>query len=179
MTNEYKPSERATQFIARLDRLDPGGRARLKRGAGAPLAEVRGALGLFYNLLPAGVGPQQEEIYFLVATLFPLADGGGRGDLGLALRHARDEKHAKGLDRRVEALLDADSAQLPYRLRRAIHFLRSQRVRIDWPRLLDDLLFWSNPERRVQRRWARSYFASPQAAGQLPTSPATQKGTES
>lgn len=157
--SDYQPSARAGGFFERLERLDPGGRARLKRSAGTPLGESREALGLFYSLLPAGVPPSDEEVFFLAATLYPLAEGGGSGDLGAALRRAKQTSNAKGLDRRVEILLDADGAQLPFRLRQAIRFLQSNRVRVDWPQLLDDLRFWTLPERRVQRRWARSYFA--------------------
>jgi len=158
--SEHKPEQKVSAFFERLERLDAGGRARLKRNAGRPLAESRDALGLFYALLPQGVPAGQEETYFLVATLYPLADSGGHGDLGVSLRVARKETNAKGLDRRVEILLDADESQLPFRLRQTIRFLQSNRVRVDWPRLLEDLLYWNHPERRVQKRWARSYFSS-------------------
>lgn len=155
--NEYKVDPRITNFIARLERLDAGGRAKLKRSAGDQLTEAR-ELGFFYSLLPGGVQERQEEMYFLTATLFPLAESGGKGDLGQALRNARNDHNGKGLDRRVQALLDADEAQLPYRLRRAIYLLHSNRVRVNWIALLDDLQKWNLPEHPVQRRWARSYF---------------------
>jgi CRISPR system Cascade subunit CasB len=157
--SDYQPDLKVSAFIERLGRLDPGDRARLKRSAGKALAESRDALGLFYSILPYGVLEDKEKLYFLTATLYPLADSGGQGDLGEALRRAKLKKNLKGLDRRVEILLDADEIQLPFRLRQAIQFLRSNRVRVNWFRLLDDLLYWNHPERRVQRRWARSYFA--------------------
>jgi len=157
--NERKPKPEIAAFFERLERLDPGERARLRRNAGQALGQSREALGLFYRLLPAPLPAAQENMYFLVATLYPLAEGGGQGDLGAALRRARQEKTAKGLDRRVEYLLDADEAQLPFRLRQAIHFLASNRVRVNWPLLLEDLLYWTHPDRFVQQRWARSYFA--------------------
>jgi CRISPR system Cascade subunit CasB len=147
------------EFFERLERLDAGGRARLKRNAGNSLAESRGALGLFYNLLPPGVPAYQEETYFLAATLYPLAESGGPGNLGASLRQARTKENKNGLDRRVEILLDADEAQLPFRLRQAIRFLHSSRVGVDWPRLLEDLLRWNSPRRFVQEDWARKYFA--------------------
>jgi CRISPR system Cascade subunit CasB len=146
-------------FIDRLGKLQPGDRARLKRNAGRTLAESRKVMGLFYDLLPSGVPEQEYETYFLVATLYPLADGGGAGDLGAALRRAQVSRNRAGLDRRVEILLDADRTQLPFRLRQAVHFLHSNRVRVNWPQLLADLLYWTHPQRYVQQRWARSYFA--------------------
>ena len=146
-------------FIGRLESLDPGDRARLKRNAGKTLAESHKVMGLFYHLLPPGLPGYHHESYFLLATLYPLAEGGSTGDLGSSLRRARlTAGSAAGLDRRVEILLDADRSQLPFRLRRAIHFLHSSRVRVNWPLLLSDLVSWNHPNRHVQQRWARSYF---------------------
>ena len=151
---------RVTEFCERLEQLDAGERARLKRNAGRTLAESHNVLGLFFRILPHNVPRHQEEIYFLVATLFPLAESGGEGNLGHALYRARDKKYAQGLDRRVEVLLDADREQLPFRLRQAIRFLDSKRVAVNWPRLLKDLLAWGHPKRYVQENWARDYFAN-------------------
>lgn len=148
------------QFVAQLAQLDAGERARLKRNAGNRLAEARDAsLGLFYRILPPVVPRYQEETYFLLATLYPLAESGGKGNLGDALRRAQNSANAPGLDRRVEILLDADEAQLPFRLRQAIRFLYSHRILVNWPRLLQDLLYWTHPDRFVQQQWARAYFA--------------------
>ena len=155
--SEYQPDPKIVFFISRLEHLDAGGRARLKRSAGELLAEAR-EIAFFFSLLPNGVQEKQEETYFLTATLFPLAEAGGSGDLGASLRRARSDKNSKGLDRRVQALLDADEAQLPYRLRRAVFFLKSNRVRVNWERLLQDLLQWNASTRFIQRQWARSYF---------------------
>ncbi len=149
---------RTAFFISRLEKLDSGARARLKRNAGKTLAEAGDALGLFYSLLPHGVPQYQEETYFLVATLYPLAEGGAKGNLGDHLRTAQSAKNSKGLDRRVEILLDADLVQLHFRLRQAIKFLQSCRVHVNWKQLLEDLLQWDHPERFIQQRWARSYF---------------------
>jgi len=159
--SEFTYDPRILQFIDRLSRLDAGEKARLKRNAGDQLSQARNATTLFYRLLPAGVSQYQEEIYFLVATIYPITSAGGAGNLGDSLRHARDEKtNAKGLDRRIEILLDANLEQLPFRLRQAIQYLQSNRIPVNWQQLLTDLLLWSHPDRPVQRRWARSYFAN-------------------
>lgn len=148
------------RFIARLETLDSGDRARLKRNAGRTLADARDATGLFYRILPPETPSYQEESYFLMATLFPLADGKGEGNLGTALRKAQNVKNQKGLDRRIDVLLDADLGQLPFRLRQAIHFLQSNRIRVNWAGLLKDLLNWNHPDRFVQQSWARSYYTT-------------------
>ena len=157
--SEHKIDPRVVLFCERLAQLDPGERARLKRSAGKRLAEATDVLGLFYRVLPRSVPQGQEELYFLAATLYPRAEDGGKSDLGASLHQARQAANSKGLDRRIEILLDADETQLPFRLRQAVHFLASNRVRVSWPYLLDDLLDWSHPKRFVQERWARSYFA--------------------
>jgi len=145
-------------FISRLEHLDSGSRARLKRSAGKELAAAGDALGLFYSLLPYGVPQYQEETYFLIATLYPLAEGTTKGNFGDHLRTAQSAKNSKGLDRRVENLLDADLVQLHFRLRQAAKFLQSCRVRVNWLQLLEDVLQWEHPDRFIQQRWARSYF---------------------
>ena len=155
--SEGNTNPQIAAFMTRLEMLDAGGRARLKRCAGQSLSEAR-QIGLFYSILPPGIPAYQEGIYFLVATLYPLADSGGSGDFGAALRRAQQRNNRKGLDRRVESLLDADEAQLPFRLRQAVRFISSNQVKVNWFQLLDDLLRWNTFNRPVQRRWARSYF---------------------
>jgi CRISPR type I-E-associated protein CasB/Cse2 len=150
-------------FVENLAKLDSGGCARLKRNAGSRLSDSHGgAMGLFYNrLLPPGVGRWAEDWYFLVATLYPLEKeekGPIPANFGVSLRRVRNSRNEAGLDRRVERLLDADEQQLPFQLRQAVHFLTSNRGRVDWEQLLKDLLQWTRPDRFVQRRWARAYF---------------------
>jgi len=159
--NKTNLDPRIVEFCRRLEELDAGEKARLKRNAGRTLAESHDVLGLFFRALPYGVPRSQEETYFLFATLFPLAESGGEGNLGTSLYRARDPKRQEdpGLDRRVEVLLDANQEQLRFRLRQAIRYLDSQRVAVNWPQLLKDLLAWDHPKRYVQENWARSYFA--------------------
>lgn len=91
--------------------------------------------------------------------IYLLAPGGNSGNLGHALRQVRQTHNAHGLDRRVEILLDADERELPHRLRLVIRILASRQVGVNGLQLLTDLLYWSHPERFVQRQWARAYFA--------------------
>lgn len=154
--NDYQP---VMQFMERLAKLGAGERARLKRCAGQTLDETR-EVGLFYGILPNDVPQYKENIYFLVATLYAMVENTYTNhDFGASLRLAQTPKNEKGLNRRVQILLDSDETQLPYRLRQAVHYLKSQQVKVNWQKLLEDLLWWSSENRSVQRRWARSYFA--------------------
>jgi CRISPR system Cascade subunit CasB len=159
---EREPDPQVKTFLEKLTQLDAGNKAKLKRDAGKTIAEAQ-SIGLFYRLLPYGLNAAQEETYFLTATLYPIAESGAAGNLGASLRRARDPKNHKGLDRRIEILLDADKTQLPFRLRQAIQFLKSKRVSVNWQRLIEDLQKWNRPSRIAQKQWARAYFALPEA----------------
>ena len=157
--SDQQNNPQITAFIRKLERLEPGDHARLKRSAGKYLHESRD-IGLFYSTLPAGVPEYQEQKYFLLATLYPLADASEKGNLGMSLRMARDlKKNAKGLDRRVRFLLDADGKPAALSPEADSKFFTFKPGRVYWERLLEDMLgFEGHPEKHVQRRWARSYF---------------------
>ncbi len=161
MMSQQTNDSRIRTFIQRLDQLDRADCARLRRNAGKTLPEAhQSVLSLFYGrLLPPQVHPAQENIYFLVATLYLSAPGGNSGNLGHTLRQVRQKDNAPGLDRRIEILLDADERELPHRLRQVIRYLASRQARVNGSQLMTDLLYWSHPERFVQRQWARAYFA--------------------
>lgn len=146
-------------FIRRLNELDRGDRARLRRNAGNTISESRDVLGIFYQALPPNVPGWQQERYFLLATLFPSADANHDRNLGASLRRIRDTRNPAALDRRVAALLDADMGQLPFRLRQMIRLIDSQHGGVNWEQLLTDLLQWEWADRRVQRAWAMDYYA--------------------
>ena len=162
--SQSKQAELIKLFVENLTKLDPGERARLKRNAGKLPQESNRVLGLFYDkVLPYGVGNWAEDWYFLVATLYPLekdkeTTAPPPDSFGKSLYQVRTEKNGTGLDRRMERLLDADEQQLPFQLRQAVHLLTNSGGRVHWGNLLQDVLKWSYPERRVQKKWARDYF---------------------
>lgn len=173
---DHEPDQKVERFLQNLSALNAGGKAKLKRDAGKSIAEAQ-SLGLFYRLLPHGVSEAQEEIYFLLATLYPMAESGGSGNFGSSLRCARnrDPKNHKGLDRRVEILLDSDTTQLPFRLRQAVRFLKSNDVPVNWQKLLRDLTRWR--WHYTQKEWARAYFGLPQTPADEGTTVLIETGT--
>jgi len=66
---------------------------------------------------------------------------------------------SKNIEKRFTALLDADPDELPWRLRQITAVLDAAAVAIDWPSLLVDLWRWNHPDRPVQVRWARQFWA--------------------
>jgi CRISPR system Cascade subunit CasB len=165
--------EQIYEFCGRLNNLDKGEMARLKRSAGKTLPESSGAAQLlFFRLLPNGVGKNEEETYFLLATLYPLIEASAMpASLGAALRRLRppNDDAAKTYDRRVRRLLEADRSRLPFLIRQTVRLLADHRQRIHWPTLLKDLLHWSSEKRYVQMRWARDYWATVADKKSIPT----------
>lgn len=152
--------QQVAAFIAALERLDNAGRARLKRNAGRTLREARDVHQVFFRALPFQVaGRPEEDVYFLVATLYPLAKARNDGaSLGATLRVVRQVRESESIDRRFQALLDSDMDQIRFRLRQMVRLIAASDQPIDWGRLLTDLLAWEHPDRYVQLHWARDYF---------------------
>ena len=143
--------------------------ARLRRAAGrggvdyAALAEIG-------HLLPsdAPLSDDALDAYLLVAALYALqASGSGetRGardktSFGGSARWLRRELSVGqgSLDLRFGALLDARRQDLPYRLRQIVTLMSTRPVGVRYDQLLRDLLVWDDPDRSVQRRWARDYW---------------------
>ena len=164
--------EQIYEFCGRLSHLGKGEQARLKRSAGKALPEASGAAQLlFYRLLPEGIEKREEETYFLLATLYPLAEASSTpASLGVALHHYRlNLSNPESLDRRVRRLLEADKARLPFLVRQTVRLLADREQRIHWPTLLKDLLHWNSEKRFVQMRWARDYWATAADKKVIPT----------
>ena len=78
-----------------------------------------------------------------------------------AMRRVCDKEKSDSIEKRFTALLDADADELRWRLRSAVTLAASQRIVLDWPGLLDDMLKWHYSNRPVQIRWARSFWEQP------------------
>lgn len=168
MTTTDATTAPVEEFVGRLEEIGHrdsarGDLARLRRCAGRPLGECPQAFGLFYRLLPYRVRgrDRDEELYFLVATLFALDPrSSGARDFGATMAVLATSRGAgrEGIDRRMAVLLDAPLEDLGFRLRQLVALAASSDIGVNWRTLLGDLLWWDHPARRVQRRWARSYF---------------------
>lgn len=157
-------------FIARIERLDTGALASLRRACGER-DPIEGRCPWFYGLVQ-GVASVTEA--FLVASLlaqFKTSDiKSGRhrltGNFGVTCKRAHAMGASDSFARRFTVLLDAEfagtdgSGDLPYRLRQMVRYAASKGIGIDWPQLLVDLHYWNDPAKRTQKQWARSYFTT-------------------
>jgi CRISPR system Cascade subunit CasB len=160
------------RFIDRLGDLPRGNLATLRRDAGCTIAESRGGMDIFYRLYGNG-DERVEEIYFLVATLFDLnRDRPVAGNFGATMRAARPPGSGDHpLDRRMSILLDSQfglvdgykpgGGELGFRLRQCVKLAASKRAGVNWPQLVEDLTWWSHPDKKPQKRWARAYYGQP------------------
>jgi CRISPR system Cascade subunit CasB len=159
------------EFVSRLEDLSHADHARvdlarLKRSAGSSLADSPDVFPLFYRLLPPMMrgNERDEDRLFLVATLFAINPRSMRAaDFGATMARlaATRANGREGIDRRIAVLLDAEAQDLPFRLRQLVTLAAAAELGVNWRGLTEDLLWWDQPARRVQRRWARSYFGGP------------------
>lgn len=158
------------QFVERIEALDAGRLAALRRGCGER-DPVEGRCPWLVGLIH---GVASEPTAFLTASLLAqystAAVRAGRhrahGNFGDTWRAAIVGTGSDSIRRRFHILLDAEydpstgDGDLPYRLRQMVRYAASRGVGIDWPALLTDLKYWNRPEKFVQKRWARSFFSS-------------------
>lgn len=110
--------------------------------------------------VPANAYPNEERRYYLIASLFALhPEPGGRGNMGDHFAAvAAGGKSEEATERRFAALLAVHEDDLAYHLRQAVSLCKSEEVPINWDQLFRDLGWWSHADRRVQRRWANSFW---------------------
>lgn len=161
-------TEYQAQFFDRLNRLNKGERAALRREVGNMLQEADGtALTAFYRCLPPAVDTWQEEKWFAVACLRCLWDADEAEGAPLEQIIAelfRSDELSASTAHRVEILLDTKWDRDGYMLTKLSRLVKlvwqkSERRRIDFSGLLDDLIYWNSDTQSVQRKWARAIFS--------------------
>lgn len=180
---------REEAFINYLEGLheheDRAALAALRRGLGKEVGEDIDA---YKHVLRFNPPERDEPWYCLVGALYALHPASWRPDAGeypiatnfgasLSRLWLKRETGRDGLERRFVALLNADRAELPEKLRHAVSLLRSEEIPVNWLQLIRDLRFWDLANRRVQRHWARAFWGASagQASGEPPQNPS---GTE-
>lgn len=89
------------------------------------------------------------------------------------------------LDRRLMALLNANSDDVFDHLRYTVSLLRGTEIPVDWGKLILDLDRWDEPDRSVQRTWSRAWWPAPKwvdgstgaASSEATTSGGNEAGT--
>ena len=155
-------------FFSRLNRLGTGERAALRREAGTMLREADStAMAAFYRCLPSAVDAVQESKWFAVACLRCLWDAGeetGKPFERVVAELIRKSELSASTRHRAEILLDTKWDSDGYMLAKLVRLIKlirqkSDRTRIDFAALLDDMIRWNSESQITQRKWAREIFA--------------------
>lgn len=116
----------------------------------------------------------RRKMHYLVAGLWAThwreGQSGNPMSLGRACAAYQEASGSLSTERRFITMLDADSDQLPYRLRQMVALLKEQIV--DFDSLLKGLLYWNDDQKRTQNAWAREFYRSMNTARD--EEPATQ-----
>ncbi|MFN8469230.1 MAG: type I-E CRISPR-associated protein Cse2/CasB [Caldilineaceae bacterium] len=167
-------------FVTYLESLRDGEESRargalavLRRGVGQPPGQALEMLPYIAPWLGPQLSQYQENVHFLVAALFAWhSQAGGAGNLGDSFAAAAAQQEDRtAIERRFAALLAAHVEDMPFYLRQAVSYLRSQEIPINWHQLFRDLQGWDTGSGSIQRRWARSFWgAERQSAVPVPLS---------
>jgi CRISPR system Cascade subunit CasB len=102
----------------------------------------------------------RRDMFYLVAGLWASHWRFGRG--GVPLKFGKScavyqvASGSTSMERRFITLLDADTDQLPHRLRQMVALLKEQTI--DFGDLLNSLLYWNDDHKRTQNSWARDFY---------------------
>jgi CRISPR system Cascade subunit CasB len=117
----------------------------------------------------------RRETFYLVAGLWASHWRAGRSGMpmtfGKACAAHQVASGSASTERRFIALLDADSDQLPNRLRQMISLLKEQSI--DFDDLLNRLFYWNDEQKRTQNVWARDFYRN--TNNETDTKPNTDK----
>lgn len=104
----------------------------------------------------------RREAHYLVAGVWAAhwreGSKGSSMPIGKACAAHQSATGSTSTEPRFINLLDADTDQLPHRLRQMVALLKDQPI--DFDGLLTGLLYWNNDEKRTQNAWARDYYRS-------------------
>jgi CRISPR system Cascade subunit CasB len=104
----------------------------------------------------------RRKMLYLVAGLWAAHWREGRTgatvSIGKASATYQVVSGSTSIERRFITLLDADSDQLPHRLRQMMALLKD--LSIDFDELLKGLLYWNDDRKRTQNDWARDFYRS-------------------
>lgn len=107
----------------------------------------------------------RRKALYLVAGLWAAhwREGEARPGLHIGTACARHQaaSDSSSTERRFINVLDADTDQLPHRLRQLVSLLKDQPI--DFEALLKGLLFWEDDDKRTQNAWARDFYRTLEA----------------
>lgn len=152
-----------SEFIERLEGLNEKAtkvRAVLRRSLAFDPGTFAPAYPYVEPLIKDEDSSWKREMFYLVAGLWAAHWREGRVGIPIPIGKAcaayQAASGSASIGHRFINLLDADSDQLPHRLRQMIALLKE--YAIDFDALLNGLLFWNDDRKRSQNAWARDFY---------------------
>ena len=71
-----------------------------------------------------------------------------------------DDKKMDGIDRRFQALLNANGEEVYRYIEMLTPLLRQHQISCDWAKLLEDLDWWDHANEKTRLRWASDYYSN-------------------
>lgn len=159
---ECEPDSAIIAYLKKLaERQDRAALAHLRRGLGQRPGESMEMYPYVGRFITEKTNESHDRAVFLTSALFAdYADATQNvGDLGRSVKLIADTSDS--IERRFVALLDAEADDLHYYLRQMIGLLKAKSIAVNWNQLFNDIRDWGKPSRSVQRRWARSFWGTP------------------
>ena len=148
------------EWLEKLNERDTRVRAVLRRGLAFDPAAFVPAFPYVEPFVKDEDSSWRREMHYLVAGLWAAHWREGRSGapmkIGKACAAHQKASGSTSTERRFISLLEADSDQLPHRLRQMIALLKEQSI--DFDALLKALLYWNDEQKRTQNTWARDYY---------------------
>jgi CRISPR type I-E-associated protein CasB/Cse2 len=134
--------------------------AHLRRGVDRPLDYTLGRVGWLFRRVPDSA----LDDAVLAAGLFAWVKGDCQHkrdvNFGAAFGSGLTLDEMLRREKRFIDLLDTDKKELPYKLRQTITLIGRENVGLDWILLIKDLVRWNHEDRKVQKAWARGFWAT-------------------
>lgn len=172
-------------WLEEINERDSRVRAVLRRSLAFDPGTFPAAYPYVEPFMPEDASVWRRQVHYLVAALWASHWKANREGAGVPIataiarhamaHHTREQlnSRASSTERRFIALLDADTDELPYRLRQMVALLKEQRV--DFDALLNDLLRWQFSGKRTQNQWARQFYRTLNKDTDLPQEPETEE----
>jgi len=164
-------------WLENINKQDGRVRAMLRRSLAFDPGAFPAAYPYVEPFLKDEDGHWRRQVHYLVAALWATHWKAGRTGsiqpIGKAAALHQLASRSVSTERRFVTLLDADADELPYGLRQMVTLLKEQAL--DFDALLDDLLRWQSPDKRIQNLWARQFYRTLHKDTDLPEASETEE----
>lgn len=177
---EKKP-DRIENFIAFLGKQDRAAFAELRRSLSFDPGTYPPSFPPVEPFVMEARGAWERNAFYLIAGLFALVerplekseitvqDEITEDSLGLSPTYRsfgnavvelynRRAPNNSSIEARFISLLDSDEEQLPNRLRHMVSLVHADEIRIEWTKLLWDVIGWRSEDKPPRVRWARDFY---------------------